>query len=570
MIRDLDGEAAVELLARLRGWFEEAVSSPAYVAWRSEAKQAWDFYDGSQWTAEEIERLGEHGQAAIVINRIGSKIDNLTGGEVNGRTRVIYRSRSGVGVEEQMARVLSDVGLFVAERGEQGVELSQMFKASLIAGIGWLDVGVEEGHEGPKIFTRVEDEMLVVWDPLSRRFDLSDARFIARERWLDEAGVKRIFAERGKKVLARLRATKRQGLGLGEANHVFYADGDGEMFRVVEMQYREVVKQWRVRLADGRLMATFERREAEDEAVVIEEVVDVPRVMVAYFAGDVLLDVRPVPYGHNEFTLVPMVYKRHRADGRPYGLVRSAIDPQRELNKRRSKAMHLLNTAQVIADIDAVEDPNILAREAARPDGMILKRPGKDLRIIRNSDLAASQVGVMEQAGRDIQEVMGVFDETLGKESNASSGVAITQRQLAGSLTQMLIFDNFRLAKKKMARQVLALIQQYFDHEMLVAISDRLAAGEAFGNEDVRGRARLLPETLDWRSMVFDVVVEEVRDVLSSRELEAQRLAALMKAGVPIPPELLVEASGVRGKERILRGLGSRESEHVLPDNGTS
>ncbi|NBX85876.1 MAG: hypothetical protein EBQ80_01300 [Proteobacteria bacterium] len=558
MMRDLDGEAGLALLAKVKGWFEEAVTSAAYSAWRSEARQAWDFYDGSQWTAEEVERLGEHGQAAIVINRIGSKIDNLTGGEVNGRTRVVYRSRSGVAAEEEMARVLTDVGLFVAERGEQGVELSQMFKASLVAGIGWLDVGVEEGHEGPQIFTRAEDEMAVVWDPLSRRFDLSDARFVARERWLDEAGVKQLFAERGKKVLGRLQRQSGSNMGggvlLSDPLTVAYTDSEQQMFRVVEVQFKEAVKQWRVRLADGRLMATFDKAEAESDGVAVEEVVEIPRVMVAYFSGDVLLDVRPLAYQHNDFTLVPMVYKRHRADGRPYGLVRSAIDPQRELNKRRSKAMHLLNTAQVIADIDAVEDPNILAREAARPDGMILKRPGKDLRIIRNSDLAASQVGVMEQAGRDIQEVMGVFDETLGKASNAVSGVAITQRQLASSLTQMLVFDNFRLAKKKMARQVLGLIRQYFDHEMLVAISDRLAAGEAFGEVGAR-KAKLLPETLDWRSVVFDVVVEEVRDVLSSRELEAQRLAELVKAGVPVPPELLVEASGVRGKERILAGL---------------
>ncbi|NBV54787.1 MAG: hypothetical protein EBR79_03645, partial [Proteobacteria bacterium] len=543
MMRDLDGEAGLALLAKVKGWFEEAVTSAAYSAWRSEARQAWDFYDGSQWTAEEVERLGEHGQAAIVINRIGSKIDNLTGGEVNGRTRVVYRSRSGVAAEEEMARVLTDVGLFVAERGEQGVELSQMFKASLVAGIGWLDVGVEEGHEGPQIFTRAEDEMAVVWDPLSRRFDLSDARFVARERWLDEAGVKQLFAERGKKVLGRLQRQSGSNMGggvlLSDPLTVAYTDSEQQMFRVVEVQFKEAVKQWRVRLADGRLMATFDKAEAESDGVAVEEVVEIPRVMVAYFSGDVLLDVRPLAYQHNDFTLVPMVYKRHRADGRPYGLVRSAIDPQRELNKRRSKAMHLLNTAQVIADIDAVEDPNILAREAARPDGMILKRPGKDLRIIRNSDLAASQVGVMEQAGRDIQEVMGVFDETLGKASNAVSGVAITQRQLASSLTQMLVFDNFRLAKKKMARQVLGLIRQYFDHEMLVAISDRLAAGEAFGEVGAR-KAKLLPETLDWRSVVFDVVVEEVRDVLSSRELEAQRLAELVKAGVPVPPELLV------------------------------
>ncbi len=288
------------------------------------------------------------------------------------------------------------------------------------------------------------------------------------------------------------------------------------------------------------------------------------RARVAYFSGDILLDDRPLAYEHNSFTLVPFVYKRQRADGRPYGLVRSALDPQRELNKRRSKAMHLLNTAQVIADVDAVDDPNVLVREAARPDGVILKRAGKDLRILRNTDLAVSQVQVMEQAGRDIQDVIGVFDEAIGKQSNATSGVAIQQRQLAGSMNQMFAFDTLRLLKKNLGVQVMALIRQFFTQEMVIQITDNLGAGRIIRlNEPVRdamgkqvkgpdGKPLVMP---DLSAGQFDVVVEEVRDVASARELEASQLEMLVRAGVPVPPDVLVEVSGVSGKERILSAL---------------
>jgi tripartite-type tricarboxylate transporter receptor subunit TctC len=44
-----------------------------------------------------------------VINRIAAKIDNLAGSEVAGRTRVIYRSRSGNAQEEQTAAALTDL-----------------------------------------------------------------------------------------------------------------------------------------------------------------------------------------------------------------------------------------------------------------------------------------------------------------------------------------------------------------------------------------------------------------------------------------------------------------------------
>lgn len=553
--------AKEETLKMLREWFEAAVQSPAYQEWRAEAREAWDFYDGEQWSPEEVEALAEHGQPAIVINRIAAKVDNLAGTEVAGRTRVIYRSRSGDPAEEQQARVMSDLGLYVAERNEQALEVSAMFRAGLVCGIGWLDVGVEEAEEGVRIFNRREDEFCVVWDVLARRPDLSDARFVARERWLEEGELVRLFPEKNSAVVAALREVGplgKGGFGVAFSNNVLrsedvtYFDPARDVYRVVEMQYKVPAKQWRVRLEDGRLVTTFEKGELAQLGGEVESVAMMDRVRVAYFAGDVLLDDKWMPYLHNDFSLVPFVYKRHRKDGRPYGIVRAAMDAQRELNKRRSKAMHLLNTAQVIADVDAVDDPASLAREAARPDGVILKRAGKDLRILRHTELAASQVQVMEQAGRDIQDVMGVFDETLGKESNAVSGVAIQQRQMAGAINQMFAFDTLRGVKKRLGVQVLSLIRQYFSHEMVVMISDLMGAArkvvlnrvgpDGVVENDVRGGA-------------FDVVVEEVRDVISGREHEARQLELLIKAGVPIPPKLLVEASGVRGKEEILAGL---------------
>ena len=561
-----------ELLVQLKGWFEGAVNSAAYRTWREEARVAWDFYDGSQWTQEEVERLAENGQPAIVINKIASKIDNLAGTEVAGRTRVVYRSRSGDEQEELAAQVLSDLALYVAERADQALEISSVFRAGLVGGIGWLDIGVEDNADGVEIFARAEDEFAVVYDPLSRRPDLSDARFVARERWLDRDEVERLFPDSAAKVVAALEGEGGSFGGLnpyalsrgGRGDEVGYYDAQRQLFRLVEVQYKQPAKQWRLRLADGRLVATFDKAKLRVRGATLEETLMVPRVHVAYFAGEVLLENKPLAYGHNTFTLIPFVYKRQRGDGRPYGLVRGALDPQRELNKRRSKAMHLLNTAQVIADIDAVEDPNTLAREAARPDGIILKRAGKDLRILRNTDLAASQVQVMEQAGRDIQDVIGVFDESLGKESNATSGVAIQQRQMAGSLNQMFAFDTLRLLKKGLGAQVLALVRQYFTEEMVIKITDVLGAGRIIhlNQPVVDGQGRVV-RNADGSAMVlpdltqgnFDVVVEEVRDVLSARELEAARLDMLMKAGVQIPPEVLIEASGVSQKEQILAGL---------------
>jgi hypothetical protein len=550
-----------KLLAQLRGWYEGALTGKAYVAWRAEAKEAWNFYDGEQWTTEETERLAEIGQPAIIINKLSARIDNLAGGEVAGRTQIIYRSRSGDAVAESMAQTLTELVLYVAERSEQALAMSEAFKAGLVSGIGWLDVGIESRTaDMVSIFCRAEDEFAVVWDPMSRRADLSDARFVARARWLDEVQVNNLFPGQGEVLLRNLKQSGAlvQGYGgvnvWGERNgQVAYYQPGPELYRIVEVQYFMPDKQYTLRRDDGSVFVMFEAKASKQPGVTVDSVDTVPRVRVAYFAGDVLLSDEWLPYRHNQFTLIPYVYKRQRSDGRPYGIVRAAIDPQRELNKRRSKAMHLLNTVQVVADVDAVDDPAVLAREAARPDGIILKRAGKELSIHRNVDLAQTQVAVMEQAGRDIQDVLGVFDENVGKSTNAVSGVAIQQRQRASGLNQMFAFDALRLVKKRLGGELLELIRQYFTHEMVIEITDRLNASREValpvGNKPAGGGELFSGD--------FDVVVEEVPDVLSARELEVQRLDMLLKAGVPIPPDVLVEVSGVQHKEKILAALAA-------------
>ena len=544
------------ILAKVKGYFEDAVQAASYRKWLEEARQAWAFYDGEQWSEEEVSKLAENGQPSIVINKIAAKVDNIAGTEVAGRTRILYRSGSGEVSEEATARAVSDLALYVAERNDQPIEVSSLFRAGLVTGIGWLDVGVEDAAEGTLVFNRCEDELSVVWDNLSRRADFSDARFVCRERWLDEEDVKVLFPKKCEEVLGSI---KGETFGLESyVDGIKYVDNRNNLVRVVEIQYKKTEKLYTLRQENGEKVSTFDVTPYQKKSGMVEGHIFAPRVYVAYFTENILLSHSPLGYQHNQFTLIPYVFKRDRKDGRPYGLVRCAIDPQRELNKRRSKAMHLLNTAQVIADIDAVEDPSILAKEAARPDGLILKRPGKELRILRNTDLAQSQVAVMEQATRDIQEVMGVFDEVIGKQSNATSGVAIQQRQTASSLNQMFAFDSLRRCKKQLGLQVLALIRQYFTHEMVIQVTDSMEAAKLVH----LNRKHVLEDgteavTHDVTNGVFDVHVEEVRDVLSSREMELQQLNMLMQAGVAVPPKLLVAATSLRNKEEILQGLGA-------------
>ena len=556
----------LQTLEKVKAYYQESKNSIIYQNWLANAKQAWNFYDGEQWTESEKLALDKSAQAPIVINKIATKIDSVSGNEISSRTRVAYRSRTGEQNEENTARALTDLALYVAEKNDQSIELSNMFKAGLITGVGWLDIGVKNNGNIPYIFNNAENELNVIFDVRSRNLDYSDARFVAREKWLDIPTLQALFKEKANPVIKELQAhsyNQNYGFSFNEelTSAEEYLNTQEQRAKVVEVQFKQTEKLYTVTNKLGQSFSTFDKtlayKEKEND---VTETFNY-RTYLVYFTEHTVLEFKALDYDFNDFTLVPFFFKRKRTTGEPYGLVKSAIDPQKEYNKRRSKALHLLNTVQVIADVDAVEDPNILAREAARPDGVILKRPGKDLKILRNAELANSQVTIMNQATADIQETTGVFDDRLGKKTDAVSGVAIAQRQIASTNNQMFAFDNLRKVKKQLGRMVLSLIRQYFTSEMIINITDDIsvpklvslnkAATDEQGNPIFDENNKLV-KINDVSFGDFDIHVEEVKDALSSQEYELNQLLALKSAGVAIPNDLLIESTSLKSKDKII------------------
>ena len=71
-------------------------------------------------------------------------------------------------------------------------------------------------------------------------------------------------------------------------------------------------------------------------------------------------------------------------------MIRGMRDMQEDINKRASKALHILSSNKVIMDEGALPDGTTIdefAEEIARPDAIIVKRPGKELVITRKRNL---------------------------------------------------------------------------------------------------------------------------------------------------------------------------------------
>jgi hypothetical protein len=485
----LDSEDSRKELRRLLGWYY--LERDRQAENRLQMATDHDFYDGDQWDAEDAAVLAERGQMPLTYNEVAPMVDWMIGTERRMRVdwKVLPRSEDDV----QTADVKTKTMKYVSDMNGVPMARSRAFSDAVKGGVGWVDDGVRDDPTQDILYSKYEDWRNVLWDSSAYELDLSDARYLFRWRWVDEDIACAMFPGRVDRIKSAAEDTSMFSLNdeeewyLGERTENsggrVYAGGVGasvdtqrRRVRLIECQYRTPCKCQVV--AEGQFKGAFFNKQDKAMASAIvasggASIVDrvMMRVHFAVFTETDLLDLRPSPYRHNQFSLTPIWCYRRSRDRLPYGAIRRVRDIQQDINKRASKAQFMLNTNQVIADKNAVDDINRAADEVSRPDGWIEKNPGKELIIRRDTDAATGQIQIMTLGTQTIQRSVGVNDENLGRKTNAVSGEAIKARQSQGSVSTTEPFDNQLFAIQTQGRKQLSLVEQYYTEEKVIRLT---------------------------------------------------------------------------------------------------
>ncbi len=502
-----------------------------------------DYYDNIQWTEEDAADLRDRGQAPIVYNVTSQTINWIIGSEKRGRTdfKILPREKEDTAQAElktQLLKYLSDVNRLPFMR-------SRAFEDAIKAGIGWLEDGAQDEDDGEPIYSRYESWRNILHDSSSTELDFSDGRYIFRTKWVDVDIAKALFPGREAQIdAAVVDATGYSGYDL--------VDGDVAMdsveldrsnygishaiishkrrrVRLIECEYRvpEKVDRLRGGVFKGEILDQNEPNHIEAVVTGASEVVSklMMRVRVAHMTVNDLLWEGPSPYRHNRFRFTPIWCYRRSRDNLPYGIIRSIRDIQDDVNKRASKALHILSSNKVIMDEGALPEGVTMeefAAEIARPDAIIVKRQGKDMVINAERDLAAPHLELMSRSINMIQQVGGVTDELLGRTTNAVSGVAVKARQDQGSLATNKPFDNLRLAAQMQGELQLCLLEQFCDQQKTFRITNERGAPSYVKVNDglpenaiTRTKADFIISEADWRVTMRQNSAEQLMDMIS-------------------------------------------------------
>ena len=558
-----------ELLADYVSKFEEADEARQDAA--ALGDRCRDYYDGNQLTEAERGELKKRKQPPVVINRVRRKVDWLRGLEMQSRTDPKAFPRTPK--HEAGANAVTDAIRYVCDSTDLDRKRSAAWDNILVEGIGAIEVvhEVRPGQPEPDVAINWYSYDRVFHDPHSRMPDFSDATFLGAVVWQDADQLKRQF--RGEENAAKIDASIAAGSNLtGNFDDIpkwkVWSDKKRKRVRLVLMHcLRDGVWHW-AKLVKGGILDS-------GESPYIDE------------------------FGQSVCPLLLQSAYIDREGGR-YGVVKDMLDPQDEINKRRSKLLHQLNSRQTVGIKGAVSVATLKA-EMAKPDGHVeidadiasaaAEMGMKPFDIIQNADQTSGQFNLLQEAKNEI-DMMGANSGLAGKESGQQSGRAIMAKQQGGLIEIAPLTDGLSGFTRRIYRHIWMRIRQFWRAEKWVRVTDSDKNSRFVGlNRTVTLRERLsgMPEEQvvavarqmglmpndprlemmveienDIEQMDVDILIEEVPDMVT---LEAETFEQIVNIATSmpgsVPPEILVElAPGLKRdvKEKILEHLKGKES----------
>lgn len=253
-------------------------------------------------------------------------------------------------------------------------------------------------------------------------------------------------------------------------------------------------------------------------------------------------------------------------DNQRYGLVRDMRSPQDEVNHRRSKLLHLLNSRQTFRHEGSISarDLQALRRELNKPDGDIVlakgSQWGRDIGIIEHGAQLTGQAELLQEA-KSFLDRLGPNAGLLGRGTGDQSGRAILAQQQAGLSELATVFASHNDWILRVYRQIWARARQFWTAPMFVRVTDEIDTPKfVVINEPVFGDGGMpvidpATGTPALRNRLAEMDVDLIGDrsqhVANVQAEEFWALVDLARSGVAlIPPQAFIMASSIRNNNR--------------------
>ena len=458
--------------------------------WRRQADKEMDYADGNQIDSELLKRQKALGIPPAVEDLIGPALLSIQGYEAKTRTDWRVTPNGGTGGQDVADAI--NYKLNQAERESKADRAcSEAFRPQIAVGVGFVEVKRESDPFKYPYRCSFVHRREIHWDMKATETDLSDARYLRRQRWLLPKRIALVFPEHSDLI----KAIDGKGPTWWADNAMHAADGEsstglqnawGEARSytvhedrwynptskevcLAEVWYRRWVNVPIIKTPDGRVVEYDENNDAHNLAIssgmAQYSTAIVARMRRSYWLGPHRLHDGPTPYSHPHFPYVPFWGFREDSTGVPYGYVRGMVYQQDSLNSgisklrwgmsavrtERTKGAVAMSDAQFRTQVARVDADIVLDAEA-------MAVPGARFKVERDFQLNAQQMQMMQDNRSAIQRVSAVTSGFMGKEGTARSGLQEQTQVEQSNQSLGVVMDNFRAGRTQMAEIIMSMI----------------------------------------------------------------------------------------------------------------
>lgn len=513
---------------------------------------------GDQWTEAAKWDRNRPGQERpmLVVNRL-LQYRNKVVNEIRKNTPSIRYRPANNEADEKTAEVLMGIVRHIQDNSNAAVAYDTAIEWSVDAGIGYIrvrnDWADSDSWDQEIYIDRIPDPLKVYFDPHSHAVDGSDAEYciIAEEMTKDD--FKRLYPEETE--------TSFDLAGNGDAQGWYSKD----TVRVAEYYYIE-----------------HEQREIADPLDPSRvRIADVKRCMWCKVTGDKVLERGEIPTSF--IPVIPVIGQELWLQGRRYlaGLVRNAKDAQRLYNyylSANAENVALAPKAPFIGVAGQFEtDPNwgmanraSLAYLEYDPVSIAGNLVGPPQRA-QPPQASSAIMQAIQLAENDIMQSMGIYQPSLGDQSNETSGRALALRQKQSDTNVFHFQDNLNRSIRQVGRVVLDMIPHVYDRPRVARIIGEDGSPRTVNLDPRLPQASAYTDNPDIDSIYnptigrYDVVCDAGPSYATKRDEAANMMLALTQANPALfgtIGDLMVKNMDWPGAEEIARRL-----QLLLPPN---
>jgi hypothetical protein len=442
---------------------------------RRETLDDLEFVSGNHWP-EAVKRAREaDGRPCLTINKLPQKVKQITNDQRQNKPSIKVHPVDDQG-DPKTAKIIQGLIRNIEYVSNADVAYNTAFDSAVKGGFGYFRIIT--GYVDPKSFDqeilikRIRNPLSVLFDPYSQELDGADANYAFITEDLPKDEYKALYPDsKGASPESwELLETEAQGWMREDSVRVCeYFYKEHELADICLLSTGDVVLK-----SDLEQILQIKAMQGSPASVVSERKTRIPKIKWCKLNGLEILEETDWPGKY--IPIIPVYGDELDVNGKKIlaGLVRHAKDSARMYNYWKSaetEAIALAPRAPFIAAEGQLEgyehewaeanrrNFSVLTYKPKSVDGTVLPPPQ------RNSFEPA--IGAITQAGlgasEDEKATTGLYDSSMGRQSNETSGVAIQRRASQAQTANFHFNDNMNISLRHAGRICIDLIPHIYD-----------------------------------------------------------------------------------------------------------